>query len=130
MGEAMSAQTLLKGRSIATLGAFFLTLFGGIAATIVFALSIFYQYAVLLPSLLSQGLGHLFINYLILDFFTILGGILMYSSAIVIFYQRWWPAGVVLAFFGAFLSVAPFSVILGLVGGIINLCSRPEPQIT
>lgn len=52
----------------------------------------------------------------------------MLIGAWVIYAEKHWPIGGVLALFGAFITINIFSVVFGATGGFMNLCSRPEPK--
>ncbi len=116
-------------RSLLILIAVFLTILGGIIATVVFGLRLSYQLLVIFPSL-PPWMSYQIFNYFILDWFTFLGGILMFISAAIIYFEKWWPLGGVMALFGALVTVSIFSVVLGVIGGFVNLCSRPKPKRT
>lgn len=113
-------------RSALTFAAFVFTLLGAIASTIVLTLSLIFQLTIRFPELLSLGLENQIAFFLFFDVLTLIGGIMMYIGALLIFFQRRWPIGAILAILGAIVTVALYSMILGFIGGIIGFCSSPE----
>ena len=98
-------------------------------ATVNVVTTIYYQIFVLLPSL-PVWMGYQIYNYLILDAFLVLGIILMFSGAAIIYFEKSWPYGGVITIFGVFMTLTIFAIFLGGLGAFINLCSRPKPKRT
>ncbi len=91
--------------------------------------ALYLQFFVLLPSI-PDWMGFQIYNYLILDAFLVGGIIFMFAGATIIYYEKSWPTGGVLALFGAFMTISLFAILLGALGAFINLCTRPEPKRT
>ncbi len=118
-----------KTRSLSTYVSFALIFFGAMAATVNIISSLYLQFFVILPSI-PAWMGFQIYNYIILDAFLFLGMIFMYSGAVIIYYEKSWPYGGIIALFGAFLTTTLLSIFIGVLGALINLCSRPEPKRT
>lgn len=117
----------LKSHSQGTLAAFFLTLLGAVISTILLGLSIWIQLAIRFPDLIRNLLEFLIPGYLLFDAVALLGLAILYAAAILI-YQRIWPIGGVLAIIGAIITLNILGTILGLLGGIIGVCSKPTRE--
>jgi hypothetical protein len=116
-----------KSRSASSYIAFGLVFFGALIATVNIIYSIYLQLFVFLPSL-PAWMGFQIYNYLILDILVVIGVLLMYGGAVIIYFEKSWPYGGIIALFGAFMSITLFAIFLGALGAFINLCSRPEPK--
>ncbi|MFX1562880.1 MAG: hypothetical protein ACFFDP_06195 [Promethearchaeota archaeon] len=124
--KTMASKSEPGKRAAPTLAAFIFTLLGAVASTIVLTLSLIFQLTIRFPELLSLGLENQIAFFLFFDVLTLIGGIMMYIGALLIFLQRRWPTGAILAILGAIVTVALYSMILGFIGGIIGFCSSPE----
>lgn len=116
-------------RSPVTYISFGLVFFGALIATVSIINGIYLQLYVLLPAL-PEWMRFQVYNYFIFDALLIVGVLLMYGGAAVIYFEKSWPYGGVLALFGAFMTISVFSIFLGALGAFIHLCSRPEPKRT
>jgi hypothetical protein len=116
-------------RSTATYISFALTMFGALIATLNIANALYLQLFVLIPSIPAWMAFQIW-NYFILDAILVIGVILMYGGAILIYFEKGWPYGGVIALWGAFMTIQFLSIILGGLGAFITLCSRPEPKRT
>jgi hypothetical protein len=113
-----------KRHSQGTLTAFILTLLGAVISTILLALSIWIQLTIRFPDLIANFLEFLIPQYLLSDAVALLGLVILFAAAIMI-YQRIWPFGGILAIIGAIITLNIIGAILGFLGGIIGICSRP-----
>ncbi|MFX1565921.1 MAG: hypothetical protein ACFFCH_08020 [Promethearchaeota archaeon] len=116
-----------KSRSISSYIAFGLIFFAALIATTNIIYSIYLQLFVFLPSI-PTWMGFQIYNYLILDALLVIGVLLMYGGAVIIYFEKSWPYGGIIALFGAFMSLTLLALFLGALGAFINLCSRPEPK--
>lgn len=116
-------------RATSTYLSFGLIFFGALVATVNIVNIIYLQIFVLLPSL-PEWMGYQIYNFLILDAFLVIGIIFMFSGAAIIYFEKSWPYGGVIALFGVFMTLTIFAIFLGGLGAFINLCSRPEPKRT
>ena len=121
-----STETQRKHRSAGTYAAFVTVLLGAIVSTVVFGLSLWFQLTIRFPSLIGTVLEYQITQYLLMDALTIFGAILLYLSSLLIYLQSSWPFNALLAFIGAFITLAIISVVLGVIGGIVALFNRPN----
>ncbi|MFX1576060.1 MAG: hypothetical protein ACFFCF_02700 [Promethearchaeota archaeon] len=98
-------------------------------ATINIVNAIYLQLFILLPNL-PEWMRFQIWNYLILDTFQVIGIVLMISSAVIVYYEKYWPYGGIIGIWGALSTIQFLSLLLGGLGAFINLCSRPEPKRT
>ena len=103
-----------------------MVLLGALVSTIVFGLSLWFQVTIRFPTLIGTSLEYQITQYLLMDALTLLGAILLYFSSLLIYQQLSWPLDAVMAIIGAFITVAIISIVLGGIGGIIALFSRPQ----
>jgi small-conductance mechanosensitive channel len=113
-------------RSSGTYLAFVLVLLGALVSTVVFGLSLWFQVTIRFPTLIGTSLEYQITQYLLMDAITLLGAILLYFSSLLIYFRSSWPFDALLAFIGAFITLAIISVVLGVIGGIIALFNRPH----
>ncbi|MFX1319351.1 MAG: hypothetical protein ACFE9D_12285 [Promethearchaeota archaeon] len=116
-------------RSTSTYISFGLLFFGALLATVNIGNAIYLQLSVLIPSL-PPWMGFQIWNYIILDAILVVGLVFMYIGAVVVYFEKGWPYGGVIALLGAFMTIQLFSIILGGLGAFIAFCSRPEPKRT
>jgi hypothetical protein len=124
---AVSIET--STRSPSTYLSFALVIFGAMVASVNIANAIYLQIFVLIPSIPSW-MGFQIWNYFILDAFLVIGTIMMYAGAAIIYFEKAWPYGGIIVLWGAFMTIQIFSIFLGGLGAFISLCSRPEPKRT
>lgn len=116
-------------RSTSIYLSFALIIFGALLATVNIGNAIYLQLTVFIPSI-PPWMGFQIWNYIILDAILVFGLIMMYSGSVMIYFEKGWPYGGVVALWGAFMTIQFISIILGGLGAFITFCSRPEPKRT
>lgn len=116
-------------RSPSTYLSFGLILFGALLATVNIGNAIYLQLSVLIPSI-PPWMSFQIWNYIILDAILVVGLLLMYIGSVLVYFEKGWPSGGIIALWGAFMTIQWISIILGGLGAFITLCSRPEPKRT
>ncbi len=100
-----------KSRSTSSYIAFGLVFFGALVATMNIIYSVYLQLFVFLPSI-PPWMGFQIYNYLILDVILVIGVLLMYGGAAIIYYEKSRPNGGVIELYGAIMSITLLDIYL------------------